>query len=58
MVGNFNTNLAAPEGREGDKGIAEALSEEGLEDISSHFLPRKKIWFKDGRTWAMHQGGR
>ena len=58
MVGNFNTDLAAPEGRERDEGIAAALAEEGLEDMSGHFLPRHKPWLKDGRTWAMHRGGR
>ena len=57
MVGDFNTNLAAPEGREQNKGVAAALAEEGLEDISRHFLPRHKLWLKDGRTRAIHRGG-
>ena len=50
MVGDFNTNLAAPEGREQNKGVAAALAEEGLEDISGHFLPQHKLWLKDGCT--------
>ena len=57
VVVNFNTDLAAPEGRERDKGIAEALAEEGLEDMSGHFLQRHKPWLKDGIKWSMHWGG-
>ena len=58
MVGDFNTDLAAPEGREWDKGITADMVEEGLEDISGHFFPRHKLWLKDGQTWAMQRGGR
>ena len=54
MVGNFNTNMAAPEGHERYRGIAAALEEEGLEDMSGHFLPRHNPWLKYGRTWAMY----
>ena len=55
VVGNFNTNLAAPEGWERNEGIAAALAEEVLEDMSSYFLSRHNLWLKDGLTWAMHQ---
>ena len=58
MVHNFNTNLAAPEGRGQNKGIEADLAEEGLEDTSGHFLPQHKLCLKDGRTWAMNWGGR
>ena len=58
MVGNFNTNLAAPEVRERYEGIVVAMEEEGLEDTSGHFLPRHNTWLKDGHTWAMHESGR
>ena len=58
VVRNFNTDLDAPEGREQDKVIVADLAYEGLEDMSGHFLPRKKPWLKDGCTWAMQQGGR
>ena len=56
VVGDLNTDLAAPEGREQDKGIVEALEGEGLEDMSFHFLPRYKLWLKDSCTWAMRRG--
>ena len=57
VVGYFNTNLAAPEGREWDEGIAAAMVEEGLEETSGQFLPRKNPWLKDGVIWAMHWSG-
>ena len=56
VVGYFNTDLAAPDGRERDKDIAAALAEEGLEDMIGQFLPRHKPWLKDGCTWDMHRG--
>ena len=58
LFGDFNTDLAVPESWERDEGGAAALAEEGLEDMSGHFLPRNKWCLKDGCTWAMHQGGR
>ena len=57
VVGYFNTNLAATEVREQDKGITAAMVEEVLEDMSVHFLPRHKPWLKYVHTWAMHWGG-
>ena len=33
------------------------MKEEGLEDMSRHFLPRHKPWLKYVCTWAMHRGG-
>ena len=32
--------------------------EEGLEDMSIHFLPQHKLWLNYGRTWDMCRGGR
>ena len=58
VVGDFNTDLDAPEDRERDEGIAAAMTEEVLEDMSGYFLPKHKPWLKDSRTWAMHRGGR
>ena len=58
VAGNFDTNLAAPEGQERDKRIEAAHAEEGLEDMSGNFLPRHKPWMKDGRKWAMQWDGR
>ena len=57
MLGDFNTNLVAPEGQEQDKGIPEALVEKSLEDMSRHFLPHHKPRLKDGHIWTMRRGG-
>ena len=58
VVGDFSTNLVVLEVRDQDKGIAEAVAEDGMEDIRFHFLPRHKPWLKDSRTWGMHRCGR
>ena len=58
VVGDFNNDLAALDVRERDEGIAAALAEEGLEDMSDNFLPWHKPWLKYGRIWAMLRGGR
>ena len=58
VAGYFNNNLATPEGQDWDEGIAAAMAEEVLNDMSGHFLPWYKPWLKDSHTWDMHRGGR
>ena len=58
MVGDFNTNLAAPESRAWDEDIVEAMAAAGLEYLSGHFLPHHKPWLKDSRKWCMCRRGR
>ena len=58
MAGEFNANLAEPEGDRRGEDIAAAMATEGLEDMSEHFLPRRCPWFRDGRTWSMIREGR
>ena len=55
---DFKSNLAEPEGDRRGEDIAAAMATEGLEDISAHFLPRRRSWYKDGRTWSMIREGR
>ena len=38
--------------------ISAALTEAGLEDMATHFLPRKRRWGRERRTWAMVRGGK
>ena len=38
--------------------IAAALTTEGLEDMSAHFLLCRHSWFQDGRAWRMVRAGR
>ena len=50
VAGYFNTDLRemASDGR-GTEIMAE-LTEAGLEDMSAHFLPRKRRWGREWRT--------
>ena len=53
VAGDMNANLADPErDRRGDD-IAEALATEILEEILAHFLPRRRPWCQDRRTWSI-----
>ena len=53
VAGDMNANLAEPEGDRRGEDIAEALATEGLEDMSAHFLLRRRRWCRDGRMWSM-----
>ena len=53
VAGDFNANLAEPEGDQRGEDIAAAMATEGLEDMLSHFLPRRRSWCRDGRMWSM-----
>ena len=53
VAGNFNADLANPEGTARAEEISEELETSGLEYISTHFLLRRKYWSRDGRTWKM-----
>ena len=57
MFGDFNTNLAAPEGQDQDKRIAVDLEEEDLEDMRGQFLPCHKPRLKVFHVWAISGGG-
>ena len=58
MAGDFNTDLGetASDGRGTD--IAAALTEAGVEDMTAHFLPRKRLWGRERWTWSMVREGR
>ena len=58
MAGDFNTDLRemASDGRGTE--IATALTEAGLEDMTAHFLPRKRRWGRERRTWSMVREGK
>ena len=51
VVGNFNVDIAAPEGDRRAEDIATELASAELEDMARHFLPREKRWCRDRRTW-------
>ena len=55
---DLNMKLLGLEGDQRGTEIAAALTMEGLEDMLSHFLPRRGPWCQDGRTWSMVRAGR
>ena len=58
VAGDFNINLLETEGDRRGEDIAAAMAMEGLENMSAHFLPRRRSWCRDGRTWSMIREGR
>ena len=58
VAGDFNMDLGetASDGRGTE--IAVALTEAGVEDMTAHFLPRKRPWGRERRTWSMVREGR
>ena len=47
VAGEFNVNIAAPEGDRRAEDIATELATAGLEDMAWHFLPQEKRWCMD-----------
>ena len=58
VAGDFNTDLGemASDGRGTE--IAAALTEAGLEEMTAHFLPRKRRLGRERRTWSMVREGK
>ena len=57
VAGDFNADIAAPEGDRRAENIATDIAPAGLEDMARHFLPRGKRWCKDRRMWDMRRKG-
>ena len=55
VAGDFNADLATPEGDSRAEAIETSLATEGLEDMARHFLPRECRWCRGRRTWGMIQ---
>ena len=58
VAGDLNTDLGEMECDSRGAEISAALTEAGLEDMTAHFLPRKRRWGRERRTWAMVRGGK
>ena len=58
VEGEFNADLAQPEGVQREEDIVAALTAEGLEDMLVHFLPQQIPWCLDRRVWSMVRLGR
>ena len=57
VAGDFNVRLSKLEGDRRGEDIVAALATAVLEDMSVHFLPRRRSWCRDGRTWIMIWAG-
>ena len=58
MAGDLNTDLGDMACDGIATGIAAAITEAGLEDMTAHFLPRKRKLGRERRTWSMVRGGK
>ena len=54
VAGDLNTTLTEPENDQRGTDIAAALTAEGLADMATHFLPRRRTW----RTCSMVREGK
>ena len=53
VAGDLNVKLSEPEGDRRGEEITALITTEGLEDMSDHFLPRRRSWCRDRRMWSM-----
>ena len=53
VAGDFNVDMATPEGDRRAEDIATTLATEGLEEMARHFLPRESRWSRGWRTWGV-----
>ena len=58
MAGDLNTDLRDTENDRRGSEIAAAMTEAGVEDMTAHFLPIKRNWGRERRTWSMVREGK
>ena len=58
MVGGFNIDLGETVSDGRGTEIAAALTEARVEDMTAHFLPRKRRWGRECRTLSMVREGK
>ena len=57
VTGDFNVDTMEPEGDRRAENIATDLATAGLEDMAQHFIPQRRRWNRDRRTWDMRRKG-
>ena len=57
VAGDFNVDILAPEGNRRAENITMDLATAGVEDMAQHFMPRRRRWSRDRRTWDMRRKG-
>ena len=55
VAGYFNVDIMEPEGNRRAENIATDIATAGLEDMAQHFMPRRRRWNRDRRTWDMRR---
>ena len=58
VVGGLNTELEDPENNRRGTEIAAAMTAAGVEDMTVHFLSRRRRWGQERRTRSMVQEGK
>ena len=58
VAGDLNTDLGDAENNSRGLEIATEMTETGVEDMTAHFLPRKRRWGRRRRTWSIVRGGK
>ena len=53
VTGDLNTTLTEPDNDRRGTDIAASLTEEGINDMATHFLPCQLKWDRERRTWSM-----
>ena len=57
VAGDFNADIATPEGNRRAENIVTDIVTAGLEDMAQHFMPRSRRWNRKKRTWDMRRKG-
>ena len=58
VAGDLNTALEYPENDRRGTEIAASMTAAGVEDMTAHFLPRRRRWGQERRTWSMVREGK
>ena len=57
VAGDFNVDIMSPERNKMAENIATDLATAGVEDMAQHFMPQRRQWSRDRRTWDMQRKG-
>ena len=58
MTGDLNKDLGDAENDRRGSEIVAAMTEAGVEDMTAHFLLRKRIWGRERRAWSIVREGK
>ena len=58
VAGDLNIELEYQENDQRVRDIAAEMTAAGVEDMTAHFLPRRRRWGRERRTWSMVREGK